>query len=80
MRRKSRRIAVLSALLAAVMGIGALDARAQATRTGHEVTVGIGSYTYIEPGDLRISIHGPKLAIEYTGTLLLNERKRWFQS
>jgi len=41
------------------------------------VTVGIGGYTYIEPGDLRISIQGPKLALEYTGTRLLNERRRW---
>src|SRR5919112_799310 len=48
------------------------------TRTGHEVTVGIGGYTYIEPGDLRISIQGPKLALEYTGTWLLNEQRRWF--
>lgn len=49
-----------------------------ATRTGHEVGVGLGYYDYIEPGDLRISIHGPRLALEYTGTFSLNERRHWF--
>ncbi len=57
---------------------GAEPAANVTTRTGHEMTVGIGGYTYIEPGDLRISIHGPKLSFEYTGTLSLNERKHWF--
>ena len=49
-----------------------------ATRTGHEVSVGVGSYTYTEPGGHRISIHGPKIAGEYTGTWSLNKRRHWF--
>jgi hypothetical protein len=48
-----------------------------ATPTGHEVNVIVGSYTYIEPGALRISIHGPKVGGEYTGTLSLNKRRHW---
>ena len=61
----------------AAAGASAEPGTSVGTRTGHEVTVGIGGYTYIEPGDLRISIQGPKLALEYTGTRLLNERRRW---
>jgi hypothetical protein len=48
------------------------------TRTGHEVSLSASSYTYTEPGGLSISIHGPKLAGEYTGTVFLGERRRWF--
>ena len=40
--------------------------------------VGLSHYTYIEPGALRISIHGAKVAGEYTGTLSLNKRQHWF--
>src|SRR5437764_265424 len=56
---------------------GAVDA-SLATPTGHEVNVTLGSYTYIEPGPLRISIHATKVGGEYTGALLLNKRQRWF--
>lgn len=49
-----------------------------ATSTGHEMSVSVGSYTYIEPNAQRISIHGPKVGGEYTGTLSLNERRHWF--
>ena len=49
-----------------------------ATPTGHEVNVSAGSYTYVEPGSLRISIHGAKIGGEYTGTLSLNRRQQWF--
>ena len=38
----------------------AVDARL-ATAPGHEVNVSVGGYTYTEPGDLSISIHGPKI-------------------
>lgn len=51
-----------------------------ATRTGHAVSAGAGHYTYIEPGTLRISIHGARLVGEYTGTRLLNESRHWFAS
>jgi hypothetical protein len=57
-------------------GAASLDA-SLGTPTGHEVIVIVGSYTYIEPGALRISIHGAKVGGEYTGTLLLNKRQRW---
>jgi hypothetical protein len=49
-----------------------------ATPTGHEVNVSVGRYNYVEPGDLRISIHGPKLGGEYTGTVSLDKRRHWF--
>ena len=58
-------------------GAAAVDA-SLATPTGHEVNVGVGSYTYVEPGDLRISIHGTKIGGEYTGTLSLDKPRRWF--
>ncbi len=37
-----------------------------------------GRYTYVEPGPLRISIHGLKVGGEYAGTLSLGARRRWF--
>ena len=49
-----------------------------ATPPGHEVNFGIGGYTYVEPGDTSISIHGPKFGGGYTGTVLLNPRQHWF--
>jgi hypothetical protein len=49
-----------------------------ATQTGHEVTVSVGSYTYVEPGSLRISLHGTKIGGGYTGALSLNRRQQWF--
>src|SRR5262245_29685533 len=48
------------------------------TPTGHEITVGVGGYNYEEPGDLSISIHGPKFGGGYTGTLSLNRAQHWF--
>ena len=48
----------------------------QATRTGQEVSGSVGHYTYIEPGSLRISIHGAKFGGEYTGTW--RPAARWF--
>jgi hypothetical protein len=55
----------------------AIDA-SLATPTGHELNLSVGGYTYVEPGPLRISIHGPKIGGEYTGTLSLDERRHWF--
>jgi len=49
-----------------------------ATPTGHEVSFVLGGYNYVEPGDLHISIHGPKYAGEYTGTFALNPARHWF--
>jgi hypothetical protein len=49
-----------------------------ATPTGHEVSAGVSSYTYREPGDQAISIHGAKFAADYTGTLSLNKERHWF--
>src|SRR5947208_6342341 len=51
-------------------GPAAVDDRLR-TATGHEVNVSVGSYTYAEPGTLPISIHGPKVRGEYTGTMSL---------
>ena len=49
-----------------------------ATPTGHDVSAGVASYTYREPGAQGISIHGAKFMGAYTGTLSLNKRRHWF--
>jgi hypothetical protein len=49
-----------------------------ATPTGHDVNVSVGSYTYVEPNGLAISIDGVKLGGEYTGTVSLDKRRHWF--
>lgn len=49
-----------------------------ATPTGHELSVGLASYTYREPGDQAISIHGPKFLAGYTGTFSIDQRGHWF--
>src|SRR6185295_16998208 len=51
-----------------------------ATPTGNEVSFALGGYNYVEPCDLKISIHGPKYAGEYTGTFALNPARHWFAS
>jgi hypothetical protein len=42
------------------------------------VQFGFGGYTYTEPGDTSISIHGPKFGGGYTGTMSLDAGRRWF--
>jgi len=42
------------------------------------VNVSVSSYDYVEPGAPGISIHGPKVGAEYTGTLSLNKPQHWF--
>ena len=70
--------------LAGVMTLMAFQAFAQTgdtvltTPTGHELNVSVGGYTYVEPGALKISIHGTQIGGEYTGTLPLNSRQHWF--
>jgi len=49
-----------------------------ATQTGSEVNVAVGGYTYSEPGDTSISIHGPKFGAGYAATVSLNPRHHWF--
>ena len=50
-----------------------------ATTTGQQLTAGINSYTYREPGDHSISIHSPmKLGGGYTLTRSLSRRTHWF--
>ena len=51
---------------------------APATPRGHELTVSLGGYNYVEPGDTRISIHGIKFGGEYLGTFVFDERSHWF--
>jgi hypothetical protein len=48
------------------------------TPTGHEVSAGVASYTYSEPGNRSISIHGAKFTFDYNGTLSLNQQRHWF--
>jgi len=49
-----------------------------ATPTGHEVSAGLASYTYSEPGAHDISIHGPRFVWDYAGTLSLSKQRQWF--
>src|SRR5262245_9022553 len=49
-----------------------------ATPTGNDVNVSVGSYSYVEPGPLRITIHGIKVGGEYTGAVSLDRRRHWF--
>lgn len=49
-----------------------------ATPVGHEVSFAVGGYDYVEPGDTRISIHGPKFGAGYTGTMSLSPGQHWF--
>ena len=58
-------------------GLAAADDRL-ATPTGHDVNVSLDRYTYVEPGAIRTSIHGPKFGGEYTGTVSLSKRQHWF--
>lgn len=48
------------------------------TPSGHEVSVSVSHYGYVEPGGQRVSIHGLKIAGEYVGTLPLSRRRHWF--
>src|SRR5690348_11492366 len=48
------------------------------TPTGSAVSGGIASYTYREPGDQPISIHGAKFVLDYTGTLAIAAQRHWF--
>jgi len=48
------------------------------TPSGHEVSAGMATYTYSEPGDQAISIHAPKFVADYTGALSLNKQRHWF--
>jgi hypothetical protein len=48
------------------------------TPVGSSVRAGVASYTYREPGDLAISIHGPKFVADYTGTLSVDRTRHWF--
>jgi len=49
-----------------------------ATPTGNELSAGVSSYTYNEPGTNSISIHGPKFVAEYTGTFWISKGSHWF--
>src|SRR5512140_1484709 len=54
------------------------SAAVPATQPGHELNVSLQHYDYTEPGNLNISIHGPKFGGEYTGTFALNSQRHWF--
>jgi hypothetical protein len=49
-----------------------------ATPTGFDVSAGVSSYSYREPGDQAIQIHAPKFVAEGTGTFLLSKQHHWF--
>ena len=48
------------------------------TPVGHELSAGLASYNYREPGTHDISIHGTRLVTDYTGSLAINKRRQWF--
>ena len=48
------------------------------TPAGHELSAGLASYTYREPGAHDISIHGTRFVTDYTGTLSISKRHQWF--
>jgi hypothetical protein len=73
-------LAGLVAVMAGTVAAQTPDDTSVATRTGHEIRVTVGHYTYIEPGELRISIHGARFGGEYTGTRSLSARRHWFAS
>lgn len=73
-------VAALVTLMAGSAAAQTPDEPGVAMRTGHDVSVTVGHYTYIEPGDLRISIHGARIGGEYTGIRSLNARRHWFAS
>jgi hypothetical protein len=56
----------------------AQDVASLATPTGHHVDFGVAGYTYAEPGETSISIHGPKFVVGYTGAMSLNRGQHWF--
>ena len=49
-----------------------------ATPEGTDISVSLGSYTYTEPGDTAISIHGLKVGGDFTGTLAISQRHHVF--
>ena len=51
---------VLTLLASHALAQTATGEGSRATPTGHEVSAGIASYTYREPGGQAISIHGAK--------------------
>src|SRR5579872_6896077 len=44
-----------------------------ATPTGADLSAGVSSYTYREPGDQAIEIHAPKFVAELTGSFFLSK-------
>ena len=70
--------------LAAVVALVPVPAFAQAadagpgTPTGHELSVSVGGYRYVEPLAQPISLEGPKFGAGYMGTWSLSERRHWF--
>jgi hypothetical protein len=49
-----------------------------ATLPGNDLSAGVSSYTYNEPGAQSISIHAPKFVAEYTGTFSIKKQSHWF--
>ena len=70
----------VAVLLTAVIWTSASDAAAQTFRlgtpSGNDVNISVSGYKYTEPDGLAISIHGPKVGGEYTGTKAFN--RHWF--
>jgi len=63
---------------AATVQGGAETAVGLATPIGHDVNVSLSGYEYGEPLETSISIHGPKIGGEYTGTFPISTTRHWF--
>jgi hypothetical protein len=48
------------------------------TRAGHELTVSVQQYEYVEPLEIDVRMHGLKFGLEYTGTFSVGAARRWF--
>ena len=80
MRRRTRVVLFASGLLFISSAVFAQTSPTAGLTTplGHEFSVTFGGYNYVEPGDQNISIHGPKIGGEYTGTFAISKSHHWF--
>ena len=74
---QARVLAVLIALISSSAFAQTPASSFLTTPLGHEVTAHVGGYNYVEPGALKISIHGVKVGGGYTGAWSLSPR-HWF--
>ena len=67
-----------SSMPPATRSIATGDGGELATLPGNELSAGVSSYAYNEPGSQPIKIHAPKFVAEYTGTFSISKKSHWF--